>query len=101
MTHERIVEKETVTETPTTPTTPNETVETTQVHGGHLHGDEQADGAVAGAVAGGAAGAVIGGPVGAVVGGAIGAAGGATAGLVDEETKDDDVVVTKQEVTRP
>lgn len=98
MTHERIVEKETVTETPLEP---NDTVQTTEVRGGHIHGDEQAGGALAGGAAGAVGGAVVGGPVGAVVGGAIGAAAGATAGLIDEETEDDDVVVTKQEVTRP
>lgn len=97
MTHVRIVEKETVTETPTTP---NVTVATTKVRDGHQHGDEEAGGAVAGGAAGAVAGALVGGPVGAVVGGAIGAASGATAGLADEETKDDDVVITKEEVTR-
>jgi N-methylhydantoinase B/oxoprolinase/acetone carboxylase alpha subunit len=49
MTQEKIVERTTTT---TEPVNPPETVETTTVHGGHPHGDEQADGAVAGGAAG-------------------------------------------------
>jgi outer membrane lipoprotein SlyB len=97
MTQEKTVERTTTT---TEPATPAESVETTTVHGGHGHGDEQADGAVAGGAAGAVGGAVVGGPVGAVVGGAIGATAGATAGLADEETKDHDDSVVTQEVTR-
>ncbi len=76
-----------------------EVVEKKYAPGAEPHGDEQAGGAVAGGVAGAAVGAVVGGPVGAVVGGAIGAAGGATAGLVDEEHKDndDEVIVEREE----
>jgi uncharacterized protein YcfJ len=64
---------------------------------GAPHGDEEADGAVAGGVIGAVAGAVVGGPVGAVVGGAIGAATGATAGAVDQKSKDETVVITREE----
>ena len=60
-------------------------------------GDEEVGGALAGGAGGAVIGAIVGGPVGAVVGGAIGAAGGATAGLIDEETDDDEVVVTHEE----
>jgi outer membrane lipoprotein SlyB len=71
------------------------TIETDTVSGVR-HGDEEAGGAVAGAVVGTVAGAVVGGPVGAVVGGAIGAAVGATTGAVDAKAKDDTVVVTHE-----
>ena len=67
---------------------------------GSHHGDEEAGGAVAGGVGGAAVGAAVGGPVGAVVGGAIGAATGATAGAVDEASKDDEVVVEREETRR-
>jgi len=73
-----------------------ETVETEYV-GTPRHGDEEAGGAVVGGVAGIVVGAVVGGPVGAVVGGAIGAAAGATAGLIDQNSKDGEVVVTREE----
>ena len=75
---------------------PAETTKTTTVQGGTPHGDEEAGGALAGAVGGAAVGAVVGGPVGAVVGGAIGAASGATAGALDDKAKDG-VVVTQEE----
>ena len=67
--------------------------------GAKPHGDEEAGGALTGAVAGAAVGAVAGGPVGAVVGGAIGATSGATAGAIDEKAKDE-VVVTHEERPR-
>ncbi len=89
-------ERKTVT-TETTTAAPISTTET--VAKGVPHGDEEAGGAVAGAVGGAAVGAVVGGPVGAVVGGAIGAATGATAGALDDKRKDDEVVVTKEEKT--
>lgn len=76
-----------------------ETIEKEYAPGAEHHGDEQAGGALGGAVAGGAVGAVVGGPVGAVVGGAIGAAAGATAGLADQESRDD-AVVTHETVTQ-
>jgi uncharacterized protein YcfJ len=60
-------------------------------------GDEQVGGALVGGAGGAVVGGIVGGPVGAVVGGAIGAAGGATAGLIDEETDDDEVVVEHEE----
>jgi uncharacterized protein YcfJ len=93
MADQTIIERKTVTEEHPAPA---ETTKTTVV--GEPHGDEEAGGALAGAVGGGAVGAVVGGPVGAVVGGAIGAAGGATAGAVDEKAKDD-TVVTEEERT--
>jgi outer membrane lipoprotein SlyB len=46
--------------------------------------DEEAPGAIAGAVGGALVGTAVGGPVGTVVGGAIGAVAGATAGAVDQ-----------------
>ena len=88
MTEDRVIERETVTESSPAP---RETVEKDYV-AGVPHGDEEAGGAVGGAVVG----AVVGGPVGAVVGGAIGAAAGTTAGAVDEKAKDDTVVVTRE-----
>src|SRR5450830_1064076 len=88
MTERRVTESETVTRTGGEP---RETVEKDYVTG-VPHGDEEAGGAVAGAVGGAVVGAVVGGPVGAVVGGAIGAAAGTTAGAVDEKAKDDTVV---------
>lgn len=75
---------------------PEETTRTTSVQGGTPHGDEEAGGALAGAVGGAAVGAVVGGPVGAVVGGAIGAASGATAGAIDTREKDEVVVTTEE-----
>jgi outer membrane lipoprotein SlyB len=57
--------------------------------------DEEADGAIGGAVIGGVIGAIAGGPVGAVVGGAIGATTGATAGAIDQAEKDDSAVVAR------
>ena len=60
-------------------------------------GDEQVGGALVGGAGGAVVGGIVGGPVGAVVGGAIGAAGGATAGLIDEETDGDEVVVEHEE----
>ena len=92
MTHGTI-ERETVTDDGVKRT---ETIEKEYAPEAPRHGDEEAGGAVAGGVAGAAVGAVVGGPVGAVVGGAIGAASGATAGLADEETKDHEVVVTRE-----
>lgn len=74
----------------------HDTMKTTTVQSGTPHGDEEAGGALAGAVGGAAVGAVVGGPVGAVVGGAIGAASGATAGAVDEQAKDETVVIQEQ-----
>lgn len=91
MTDEKIIERETV----TTEIAEPQTVDKTYVSSTAQHGDEEAGGAVAGAVGGAAVGAVVGGPVGAVVGGAIGAASGATAGAVDTRTKDDVVVTTE------
>ena len=92
MTQDRIVERKTVTESGAAP---RETVEKDYVTG-VPHGDEEAGGAVVGAVGGAVVGAVVGGPVGAVVGGAICAAAGTTAGAVDEKAKDDTVVVTRE-----
>lgn len=92
MADQTIIERKTVTEEPA----PAETTKTTVV--GEPHGDEEAGGALTGAVGGAVVGAVVGGPVGAVVGGAVGAAGGATAGAVDEKAKDD-TVVTHEERT--
>ena len=46
--------------------------------------DEEAPGAIAGAVGGALVGTAVAGPVGAVVGGAIGAVAGATTGAVDQ-----------------
>jgi len=91
MTEQRTIVRESTTDIPVQPagTVTKETVLTTH------HTDEEAGGAVAGGVAGAVVGAVVGGPVGAVVGGAIGAASGATAGLVDEESKKDEVVITR------
>jgi outer membrane lipoprotein SlyB len=57
--------------------------------------DEEADGAIGGGVIGGVIGAIVGGPVGAVVGGAIGAATGATAGAIDQQSRDETVVVRR------
>jgi phage tail tape-measure protein len=93
MTEHETIERKTVTDDGVKRT---ETIEKDYTPGAKDHGDEEAGGAVAGGVAGAAVGAVVGGPVGAVVGGAIGAASGATAGLADEETKDDEVVVTRE-----
>jgi outer membrane lipoprotein SlyB len=91
MTEHRVVERETITEDAGKHPA---TIETDTVSGVR-HGDEEAGGAVAGAVVGAVAGTVVGGPVGAVVGGAIGAAAGATTGAVDAKDKDDTVVVTR------
>jgi phage tail tape-measure protein len=93
MTDEQMIEQKTVT---TDDTDQPKTTETTTVSGAKPHGDEEAGGALTGAVAGAAVGAVAGGPVGAVVGGAIGATSGATAGAIDEKAKDE-VVVTHEE----
>jgi uncharacterized protein YcfJ len=93
MTDQKIIERETVTDDRPGP---QETIKTTTVQGGTPHGDEEAGGALTGAVGGAAVGAVVGGPVGAVVGGAIGAASGATVGAVDQKSKDG-VVVTQEE----
>lgn len=95
MTDEKVTERETVTED-----IPAKTVETTSVLTPQ-HGDEEAGGAVTGAVGGAAVGAVVGGPVGAVVGGTIGAATGATIGAVDTRKKDGDEVVVTHEERRP
>jgi uncharacterized protein YcfJ len=92
MTQERIVERKTVSETSPAP---DETIEKDYVTGAP-HGDEEAGGAVVGAVAGAVVGAVVGGPVGAVVGGTVGAVAGTTAGAVDEKAKDDTVVETRE-----
>lgn len=94
MTEHRTVESETITDDGVER---RETLRKDYVPGAPRHGDEEAGGAVAGGVAGGVAGAVVGGPVGAVVGGAIGAVSGATAGAIDEKSKDDEVVVTREE----
>jgi uncharacterized protein YcfJ len=91
MTDEKIIERKTV----TTESAEPQTIEKTTVSSTAPHGDEEAGGAVAGAVGGAAVGAVVGGPVGAVVGGAIGAASGATVGAVDAHEKDDVVVTTE------
>lgn len=91
MTEER---KTVTTETTGAPATTTQTLEK-----GVRHGDEEAGGALTGAVGGGVVGAVVGGPVGAVVGGAIGAATGAAAGALDDKRKDETVVVTKEEKT--
>ena len=77
---------------------PKKTVDTTYLSGTAPHGDEEAGGAIAGAVGGATVGAVVGGPVGAVVGGAIGAATGATVGAVDTRNKDE-VAITHEEVS--
>lgn len=77
---------------------PGKTTSTTYVSGNAPHGDEEAGGAVTGAIGGAAVGAVVGGPVGAVVGGAIGAATGATVGAVDTRDKDE-VAVTHETVS--
>ena len=93
MTDQQTIERETVTDgTPV----PHEATKTTTVQSGTPHGDEEAGGALAGAVGGAAVGAVVGGPVGAVVGGAIGAASGATVGAVDDKAKDGTVVVQEE-----
>ena len=94
MINPRIVGNEVVTEDSAARTT-----DKTYVKRNPEHGDEEAGGAVTGAVGGAAVGAVVGGPVGAVVGGAIGATTGATIGAVDSRNKDDvdEVVVTKEE----
>jgi uncharacterized protein YcfJ len=91
MTDQKIIERETV----TTESAEPQTIDKTSVSSTAPHGDEEAGGALAGAVGGAAVGAVVGGPVGAVVGGAIGAASGATAGAVDTRKKDDVVVTTE------
>ena len=91
---DRIVERETITDDGAER---RETLREDYVPGAPRHGDEEAGGAVAGGVGGAVVGAVIGGPVGAVVGGAIGAATGATAGAIDEKSKDDEVVVKREE----
>jgi hypothetical protein len=86
--------------TVTTKTTTGAPASTTQTfEKGMPHGDEEAGGAIEGAVGGAVVGAVVGGPVGAVVGGAIGAASGATVGALDDKRKDETVVVTKEEKT--
>ena len=77
----------------------DEVIDKDHVPGDPDDGDEQVGGALVGGAGGAVIGAIVGGPVGAVVGGAIGAAGGATAGLIDEETDDDEVVVTHEERT--
>lgn len=76
---------------------PQKTTDTTYLSGTAPHGDEEAGGAIAGAVGGATVGAVVGGPVGAVVGGAIGAATGATVGAIDTRKKDEEVVVTHEQ----
>ena len=88
------VRKTVTTETTGSPASTTQTLET-----GTHHGDEEAGGAVEGAVGGAVVGAVVGGPVGAVVGGAIGAASGATVGALDDKRKDETVVVSKEEKT--
>ena len=103
MTDDRTIERKTVTDDGVER---RETIETSDAPSarqttekGVPHGDEEAGGAVAGAVGGAAVGAVVGGPVGAVIGGAVGAASGATAGALDDKRKDEEVVVTKEEKT--
>src|SRR5450759_585795 len=83
---DRIVETETITDDGVER---RETLRKDYVAGAPSHGDEEAGGAVGGGI--------VGGPVGAVVGGAIGAATGATAGAIDEKSKDDEVVVKREE----
>jgi uncharacterized protein YcfJ len=92
------ITEETVTTTDTVD--PEQTTETTYVSGTTPHVDEEAGGAVAGAVGGATVGAVVGGPVGAVVGGAIGAATGATVGAIDTRKKDEEVLVTHEQSSR-
>jgi phage tail tape-measure protein len=75
---------------------PPKTTQTTYLSGTAPKGDEEAGGAVAGAVGGAAVGAVVGGPVGAVVGGAIGAASGASVGAVDTRNKDVVAITTEK-----
>jgi outer membrane lipoprotein SlyB len=89
MINPRIVGNEVVTEDSAARTT-----DKTYVTRNPEHRDEEAGGAVTGAV-----GAVVGGPIGAVIGGAVGATTGATIGAVDSRNKDevDKVVVTKEE----
>jgi uncharacterized protein YcfJ len=91
MTDQKIIERDTVT---TDSPEPHTTINKTYLSGTAPHGDEEAGGALTGAIGGAAVGAVVGGPVGAVVGGAIGAATGATVGAVDTRKKDE-VVVTQ------
>lgn len=96
MTYPRIVGDEIVAEESTARTTDKTYVSTTP-----HHGDEEAGGALTGAIGGAAVGVVVGGPVGAVVGGAIGAATGATLGAVDSRKKETDEVVVTHEERRP
>jgi uncharacterized protein YcfJ len=91
---DRIVETETITDDGVER---RETLRKDYVPGAPSHGDEEAGGAVAGGVGGAVVGAIVGGPVGAVVGGAIGAASGATAGAIDQKSKDDEIVVKREE----
>lgn len=93
VTTDGVVQHETI-ETDGSPATTKQTLEK-----GIHHGDQEAQGALGGAIVGAGVGAVVGGPVGAVVGGAIGAATGTTAGALDSKRKDEEVVVTKEEKT--
>jgi outer membrane lipoprotein SlyB len=88
------VERHETIETNGAPSTTKQTLEK-----GVHHGDQEAQGALGGAVVGAGIGAVLGGPVGAVIGGAVGAATGTTAGALDSKRKDEEVVVTKEEKT--
>src|ERR1700704_6277455 len=94
MTDRTTIERETITDDGIERT---DTVEKEYAPGPPDDGDEQVGGAVVGGLGGAVVGGAVGGPVGAVVGGAIGATAGATAGLVDEETEDEKVVVKREE----
>jgi outer membrane lipoprotein SlyB len=96
MTDQKVTERETVTED-----RPAKTIEKTYVSTTPHQGDEEAGGALTGAIGGAAVGAVVGGPVGAVAGGVIGAATGATIGAVDTRKKEGDEVVVTHEERRP
>jgi uncharacterized protein YcfJ len=91
---DRIVETETITDDGVER---RETLRKDYMAGAPSHGDEEAVGAVVGGAIGAVVGAIVGGPVGAVVGGAIGAATGATAGAIDQKSKDDEIVVKREE----
>ena len=85
-----------MTTTPLAPVAEPQEVVERDAEAGVPHGDEEAGGAVLGAVAGAVVGAVFAGPPGAVVGGMLGAASGATLGALDANAKDDAEVVTSE-----
>ena len=91
--HQTIVRETVETDSPAQ----DEVIDKEYLPGDPDDGDELVGGTLVGGVGGAVVGAIVGGPVGAVVGGAIGAAGGATAGLIDEKTDDDEVVVEHEE----